>query len=485
MDLEAASSSGMSMKKAPKGAFHGSASGSFSQKKKVALGNIKHFGNEKDISLVKLGSSGTYSDMDSESSCGEDNIHIESVRSLLSLATNTLKAKKVNTSVIFRFPLGFPNYNMDEKMVLLPPPLSISLEKSIEVAILLAKEKGINVNSNLKKQRMKSNWAVVIKEISMNTLKKIIITAVSKFGNIKSIKVQLIGMWQKAVVEFTELEQTKQLASRWSFLISKDLVHMAMAIGDWDTWMSKDHFRALLFTLPMGTTICCAVVGFKSEDGLKSAFCTEPIFGGVRLSWARIDLVCCGKFGKVVCEEKCFYSPSCCLWWQVLVLLTYPPGGFHSDFGLGSSSSDALGVGNSIFSVSVNNSSLGAQLATVKHSLELLTDQVFDMMQKLNNMVFTAQASSLLPYELDTSMDNGLDLSSGMVLDRPRIMLPSFPFVVSDVLFLGPSSSKILTTKMSSLESKLMALEASIGSVLAKLDLLCVGLGFLVSSSPQ
>ncbi|KAG9298528.1 hypothetical protein G9A89_018887 [Geosiphon pyriformis] len=67
-------------------------------------------------------------------------------------------------------------------------------EASIKVATSLAREKGINVNSDLKRQGMKSDRAVVIKKISINTPKDMIITAVSKFGEIKSIKIQLIGM---------------------------------------------------------------------------------------------------------------------------------------------------------------------------------------------------------------------------------------------------------------------------------------------------
>ncbi|KAG9300426.1 hypothetical protein G9A89_010051 [Geosiphon pyriformis] len=97
-----------------------------------------------------------------------------------------------------------------------------------------------------------------------------------------------------------------------------------MAVGDCDIWVSRDWFRTLLFTLLMGTTahdlgtfledvgektciincslnsgnkICCAVVGFESENTIKSAYCTELIFGGIKLSWARWDLVHCKKCG--------------------------------------------------------------------------------------------------------------------------------------------------------------------------------------------
>ncbi|KAG9303341.1 hypothetical protein G9A89_013667 [Geosiphon pyriformis] len=182
---------------------------------------------------------------------------------------------------------------------------------SIEKAALLASENNITVNSDLKKQGIHSDWAVVIKEIPMDMPKEMIITTVSKFGQIKSIKIQLIGLWQKAVVEFTELEQAVSLAAKWFFLIGKDSVHVAIAVSNRDTWASRDQFRALLFTLPVETTahdlgnlldeageksciinhfletgnrFCCAVVGFESNEVLESAFYMESILGGVKLS---------------------------------------------------------------------------------------------------------------------------------------------------------------------------------------------------------
>ncbi|KAG9297143.1 hypothetical protein G9A89_019424 [Geosiphon pyriformis] len=121
----------MSKKKVPKSTLYGSAGGFFSQKKKVVLGNIKYSGDEKNISLVKLGSSGMYLDINSESSCGEDNTLIEDInsRSLLDSAATTLKVKKVNSSMVFGSSFGFPNYEMKEKVELFSPPLGISLEK--------------------------------------------------------------------------------------------------------------------------------------------------------------------------------------------------------------------------------------------------------------------------------------------------------------------------------------------------------------------
>ncbi|KAG9303968.1 hypothetical protein G9A89_005878 [Geosiphon pyriformis] len=390
----------MSKKKVLKGAFHGPAGGSFAQKKKVVLGNVKHFGDEKDISLSKSGpDDSVYSDVDSISGNNEDvGMFGISERSPLSSAVTTPKAKHVNTDTVFSSSLGFPNFAMDDDEIVLPPCLPISLEKKwinpkiiktpVEVSIKksfaldidlsavegnsamaktrlirkifslvnsfggattpskfegiirstftseesmrkaasLAREKGIIVNTDLIKLGVRSDRAMVIKEIPMDTPKEMIVTAVAKFGEIKSIKIQLIGMWQKAVVEFAELSQADELASRWLFLIGKNSVHVAKAMRDRDIWASKDRFRALLFILLVGTMvhdlsnlldrtggktciinysldtgnrICCAVVGFESKNDLNSAFLTESVLGGVRLSWARFDVIQCGKCGRL------------------------------------------------------------------------------------------------------------------------------------------------------------------------------------------
>ncbi|KAG9305162.1 hypothetical protein G9A89_010670 [Geosiphon pyriformis] len=316
----------MSKKKAPKGAFYGSADSFFSQKKKVVLGNVKYSGDKKDISLSKSGlGDSVFSDVDSLSSDKEGvSMTGINVGSLLGSAVNTLKAKHVNTGAVFGSSLGSPNFNMDDnEEVFLFFRLSISLEKrwidskivktqvevsvrklfaldinflavkrklvmaktqlirkifstinekSMEMAISLAREKRINVNSNLKRQGMKLDWAVVIKKISMNTLKDMIIAA--------------------------------------SFLIGKNFVRIAKAVKDHKIWTSRDWFRALLFTLLVGMTahdfgtlleragektciinrsletgnrIYCIVVSFAFDNNLESA---------------RIDMVWCEKCGK-------------------------------------------------------------------------------------------------------------------------------------------------------------------------------------------
>ncbi|KAG9291467.1 hypothetical protein G9A89_021886 [Geosiphon pyriformis] len=225
-------------KRIPKGAFQDSA---------VVFGNIKHSGDEKDISLSKSGSSGSvYSDVESLSGENEDVSMSETNGGFfLGLAATTPKTKRINTGADFGSPLGFPNFHINDDEVVLPSYLPIFLEKkwidskiiktlvkknflnnqwfwgatilskfeeiirstftsekSIEMATSLARKNKIIVNTNLKKQGVRSDRAVVIKEIPIDTPKKMIVATAAEFGEIRSIKIQLISMWQKAVVEF-------------------------------------------------------------------------------------------------------------------------------------------------------------------------------------------------------------------------------------------------------------------------------------------
>ncbi|KAG9287941.1 hypothetical protein G9A89_017536 [Geosiphon pyriformis] len=553
--MEANASSTTLKKKTPKGAFHGPADGSFFQKKKAVFGNIKHSGNKRDIFLSKSGSDNSvYSDVESLS--GEDkNVSMFGVN--------------VNTDAGFGSLLGSPDFYMDDEKVVLPSCLPIFLEKkwidpkiiktsvevlikksfaldinlsavegksamaktqlirkifstvnekNIEMATSLAREKETNVNTNLRKSGVCSDWTIVIKEIPIDTLKEMIVAAVAEFGEIKSIKIQLIGMWQKAVVKFAKSSQADQLVSRWSFLIRKNLIRVAKAVGDHDTWASKNWFKALLFTLPMGTTahdlgtfldktggktctinqslttgnrVCCAVVGFESEVDLDSTFRTEPVFDSVQLSWARLDLVRygkCGRFGHSALECNTFDVSvltlsknvliSCStvfgskLWAQVVSLASFSggsPSGFG--YGLGFFSSGALGLGGSASFFPIDKSPLVVCLAFLEHSLELLADQISGIFRKLSfvelvPMVLSSGALFLVSSVLITPV-----LDSDMALDSVLALFSPPPSSVELDAGFNLSSSKVLTTKIGGLESKMLAMEALVSSVLAKLDL--------------
>ncbi|KAG9291559.1 hypothetical protein G9A89_021978 [Geosiphon pyriformis] len=331
--------------------------------------------------------------------------------------------------------------------------LTFTSEKSLEMAASLAREKKIDINSDLKRQRIRSDQAVVIKKIPINTLKDIIVAIVSEFEEIKSIKIQLIEMWQKAVVKFAELDQANL---------------------DHETWTSRNQFKVLLFTLLVGTTahnlrtlleragektcvinrfletgnrICCAVVGFKFDDNLEFAFHIEPILGSVKLSWAKMDLVQyekCRKFGhsalecdapvasfskssktfKKVTSDGCRFqlaklyekksvpiSHSAAFGgksWAQVVSLAGSSDGFYFTAGSGFPLSGFSGLNDSPPPVL---------------SLELLTDQVSGLVCKLSNMELVPQALSSSFKALATVVVAKKDLALDIIVDSSELVL--------------------------------------------------------------
>ncbi|KAG9284387.1 hypothetical protein G9A89_023644 [Geosiphon pyriformis] len=344
-------------------------------------------------------------------------------------------------------------------------------------------------------------------------------------------------------MEFAKSDQANLLASKWSFLIGKDSVCVAKAVGDHKTWALKNQFKALLFTLPVemmahdlgtflertgvktciinrsletGNRICCAVVGFESDNDLESAFYTEPIYHGTKLSWARINLICCikcGHFGHSALEcdaLKVLVLPSFKKLYKRVALkeayfrlaklyekkdvpISYPAvfGGKSWVQVLANSFSGVCFKSDSIFSslgishlssilsfTSNNNSGLSDCLAVLKCSLELLLNQVSVLLRKLSFVELVSlivSSSAPLPVA-PVSLTLILDLD--MVLNNVLVSFTLFPSVGSDLVAnFSSGSSKVLTTKVDGLESKMVALETSINLVLGRLNCLCSGLG--------
>ncbi|KAG9285757.1 hypothetical protein G9A89_013182 [Geosiphon pyriformis] len=537
MDMETTASSTTPKKKAPKGAFQDSAGGSFSQKKKVVLGNVKHSGDEKDISLSKARSSGSvYSDVESLSGKNENvsmsgidekkwinskiiktpvevsvkksfalDISLSAVESELAMAKTWLIRKIFSTINGFGKATTFSKFEGIIRSTFI-------LEKSMEMVISLARENKIIVNTDLKKQGVCSDWAVVIKKIPMNTPKNIIVTVVTEFSEIKSIRIQLISMWQKAV---------------------GNSVCVAKAVGDRNVWTSRDQFRVLLFTLPvrmtahdLGTLLkkaggrtyiinCsletsnrfhCAVIGFESNEELEFAFLTEPIFGGIRLSWARLDLVQCGKcghFGHSVLEcdasdilplisskllKRSFlgvnYLQLTRLYAKKNVSISRPTVFvvFSASFSSGSLSSSGLFSGSMppiVSSSSHQIVGLNDCLAVLECSLKILSDQVSVILKKLSFIKLVLLMAPSCAPSLAISVPSAPVVNLDMALDNVLASADS-PFSGSSksANVLSSNGSKVLTSKVGGLESKMFALETSFSSILVRLDLLCSGSGF-------
>ncbi|KAG9292962.1 hypothetical protein G9A89_016324 [Geosiphon pyriformis] len=510
MDLKTVSSSDMSKKKVPKDVFYGPTG-----EKKVVLGNVKHSGDEKDISLSKSGpDNSVYSNVDSLFDDNED-IGMTDVnrRFLLGLVATTPKVKCINTGTMFGSLLGSPDFTIDDdeitsvevsikksfaldinlsavegKSVMAKTQLirkifltingfgettiplkfeeiirsTFTSESSMEKAALLAKEKGIIVNTNLKKQKICSNWAVVIKEISIDILKEMIVAALAEFGEIKSIKIQLIGLWQKVVVEFAEL--------------------MVMTVRDYGTWVSRNQFRALLFTLSMrmtahnlgtflegvgkktciincllnsGNRIHCAVIGFEFEDAMESAYHTEPIFSALECNVLSLSIAKPSKIlAKLYAKKNIPISRSAVF----VVSLAFPSGNLYFNSGSRSDPfpSGFSGIKRSMLVVQ-NEFSINDCLALLECSLKLLADQIKWYRAGAPGAYYLSCIfSHFCPY---------FGITRYLLEDK--------------MVDLDPSSSKVLISKVGSLKSKIMALEVSIGLILGKLDLLCINSGSL------
>ncbi|KAG9292863.1 hypothetical protein G9A89_016225 [Geosiphon pyriformis] len=239
-----------------------------------------------------------------------------------------------------------------------------------------------------------------------------IITAVSEFGEIKSIKIQLIGMWQKAVMEkfdHSALECNASVASL--FEPSRTFKKIA----------SNGHHLQLAKL-------------YKKKD---------------------VPISCLTVF-----DDK---------FWAQVVSLSGLFDGFCFSFGSSSSLPHSGASGSNIGSsfALYNNSSLNAHLATLEHSLELLMDWVSGILKKLSGMelVLMATPSSVPPLATSPSLVPHLDVDMAV---NNMSLASAFPLSAVDNVVLGSSSSffKVLTSKVGRLESKMVAFEVLIGSVL-------------------
>ncbi|KAG9294873.1 hypothetical protein G9A89_003213 [Geosiphon pyriformis] len=185
--------------------------------------------------------------------------------------------------------------------------------------VLVSVKKSFTLNIGLDK-------AVVVKEILVETSAETVHTVLSVFGIIKLIKMQLVGLWQKAIVEFGEIDQADLAAVCWSILIEKDAIRVAKTNNDKELWNARDYHRALLYTLLIKTTAyniwnfvdsvgektcminChsvtyvqarCAVVCFDSADSLDAVIDTTLVLKSMNLYWFCLSLSKCAKCGNL------------------------------------------------------------------------------------------------------------------------------------------------------------------------------------------
>ncbi|KAG9291836.1 hypothetical protein G9A89_012121 [Geosiphon pyriformis] len=164
---------------------------------------------------------------------------------------------------------------------------SFTSESSLAQATKKARVADILVNTDLKKSSGRSDRAVVVKKIPVGTLAEAVHTVLSEFDSVVSIKMQLVGLWQKAVADL--------VTAKWFILIKKDVVRVAKTNLNKESWNTRDQHRALLYTL----LTRCAIVCFNSAVSIDAVIKTTPILKDTNLWWAHLSSAKCAKYGNL------------------------------------------------------------------------------------------------------------------------------------------------------------------------------------------
>ncbi|KAG9299974.1 hypothetical protein G9A89_009702 [Geosiphon pyriformis] len=350
---------------------------------------------------------------------------------------------------------------------------SFTSELSLIKAKKMAISKKILVNIDIRKPNSCSDWEVIVKEIPMDFPKLAIEPVFSKFDQVISIRMQLIGLWQKAVVEFKSSD---------SVLMGKDSVCVVLA--------------TLLYTLPIDMTV-------HDLSDLLDLYSGKTCFighnsGSYVCNRSGLSLACCAKckqFGHIsnVCSVGGNFG--ICHKWvmsfqdqihlaniykrkQALVTCSVSFGGKTWAQIAGSSSSHVALLGSSgtdlLLSakplVSTSNTfddfGLADCMVSLKCSMELLSDQVSEILRKLSfvDLVLIMFLSSVLFSVVAAPLNSALCLD--IVVDSVIVPSSLFLLVINNASFdLSISSSKVLTIKIGGLESEIMALEVSFGFI--------------------
>ncbi|KAG9288908.1 hypothetical protein G9A89_019530 [Geosiphon pyriformis] len=178
---------------------------------------------------------------------------------LSTMSGKTVSDKLISVKKIFYSVDGFGRASTSSKFSNIIKSFFTS-DLSLKKAKKLAVNENILVNNDVRQINKCTNWKIVVKKIPVNLSKSAVESVFSKFSEIVLIKIQLIGFWQKILVEFESLNIASLVASKWSVFMEKDSVHVVLA------------------------TSKLAAIGSIS------------VFKGVNLCWAGLFLACRTKY---------------------------------------------------------------------------------------------------------------------------------------------------------------------------------------------
>ncbi|KAG9298946.1 hypothetical protein G9A89_015968 [Geosiphon pyriformis] len=431
---------------------------------------------------------------------------------LSAIPGNTLYNKLKGVRKLFYKVDGFGSASTPSKFPGIVKTSFIS-ESSFTLAKQLAVSKNLLVNTDLKKIGIQSNQEIVIKEIPANLPKLAIESALVKYGKNFSIKIQLIGLWQKVLVKFESSQVADLVMSKWSILLGKNSVQIVKANTDKQTWDLRDSYCTLLYTLLMGTTkTCCisrnlvsyaqaqcAVICFDSKKARKAVICSMLVFKGINLVWDGLlspKCATCGNFGHVssgcnsgekifkldfkkrfLCsnlDKKCLvliYAKK-----QALVSCPVFFGGATwasvisgspknlSSIPFVGTNTNIKPVGSSMPKIAI----LASHVSVFECLFENVSDQIADISHKLDRLLAVLSASFVV---------------SPTPEHNPVLDMAVDALLVTQDIF--PSGSQVLTAKVGGLEASLLVLENSIKTIMNKLDSFGSGNGIVLHSLPQ
>ncbi|KAG9291098.1 hypothetical protein G9A89_012970 [Geosiphon pyriformis] len=296
---------------------------------------------------------------------------------------------------------------------------------------------------------------------------------------------QLIGLWQKALVKFKSSQITDLVASKWLILLDKDLAHIAKANINKQIWDLRDSYHALLYTLPMGMTVynlsdliqsysektCyisrnlvfyvrayCAVICFDTEVAKETVICFTPVFKGVNLVWAGLSSLKCA-----VCDKRCL----------VFIYAKKQAPVFHPVFFGGVTWASVIsGFPTNLYSILLIENNLSID------SVDSLMPMA-DILCKLNRLLAVLLAS------FTVSLTSKHNLVLDMAVNAP-LFISSVPNVVTAVSQnISSSGFCVLTAKVGGLKANLAVLGNSVKMILNKLDSFGSGSGIVTPSLSQ
>ncbi|KAG9293668.1 hypothetical protein G9A89_019005 [Geosiphon pyriformis] len=245
---------------------------------------------------------------------------------------------------------------------------------------------------------------IIVKEIPVNLPRLVIEAVFSKFSKIVSVKLQLVSLWQKTLVEYESFEMA-------------DLV---VAIGNKQMWVSRDQHQALLYTLSVGTTAHdlsgllesyggktyfigrnpslyvydqCAVICFENKTSKLAAVDLIPVFKNMNLCWAGFCLAYCTQcthFGHITanCSVGGMVSDQNCVCLAVIYKKKSAPVSYLALFGerTWASIPSSGSIDNSKPLPSVVND-LEKWLVSIESSLVSLVGQIGKLAKRLESLV--------------------------------------------------------------------------------------------------